>query len=193
MKIQAKTSLPTSHGKYWMYAFSDDNDDKSPHIALVHQDYDPDGVITVRIHSECLTGDLLGSLRCDCGEQLEKSLEIIERDKGVLIYLRQEGRGIGLINKMRAYELQDKGLNTIEANIHLGFEPDERDYRSAIEMLETLKICKIKLITNNPEKLSSLSKSDIEVVERVPIIIEAKSENQDYLDIKKTQMGHLLD
>lgn len=192
MKIQAKTYLPTSYGKFNMYAFSDENDDKSPHIALLHQDINTDEVVPVRIHSECLTGDLLGSVRCDCGEQLDESLKVIAKDKGALIYLRQEGRGIGLINKMKAYQLQDEGMNTIEANVHLGFEPDEREYNQAIAMLEQLGISRIKLITNNPLKLLSLEESDIEVVGRIPIIIPSKIENKDYLDVKRDEMGHLL-
>lgn len=192
MKIQAKTYLPTKHGEFVMYAFSDHNNDKSPHIALVHKEMNTEGVVALRIHSECLTGDLLGSLRCDCGEQLDKSLEIINDRKGALIYLRQEGRGIGLINKMKAYQLQDKGMDTIEANVHLGFEPDERDYNQAIEMMKALDISEIDLITNNPLKLTSLNESEISVHDRIPIIIPHHKENKSYLEVKRDKMGHLL-
>lgn len=192
LNIQAETYLPTNSGEFVMYAFSDKEDDPIPHLALVHKELNKDEPVAIRIHSECLTGDLLGSLRCDCGEQLERSLHILNEQKGVLIYLRQEGRGIGLINKMKAYQLQDEGLNTIEANVHLGFEPDQRVYDQAVEMLQKLGISRIKLITNNPEKLTSLDDSPIEVVERIPIIIPSHEANRDYLKVKKDQMGHML-
>ncbi|MDQ3017135.1 MAG: GTP cyclohydrolase II RibA, partial [Bacteroidota bacterium] len=128
-------------------------------------------IVSVRIHSECLTGDLFGSKRCDCGAQLEKSLEVITKEKGVLIYLRQEGRGIGLINKLKAYNLQDEGFNTIDANHQLGFETDERTYHIASLILNDLGIKSIRLLTNNPEKMESISKSGIEIVDRMPLMV----------------------
>ncbi len=192
MKIQVKSLLPTAYGTFDIVIFSDDPNDAIPHFVLMHPEMDKTKPISLRIHSECLTGDLLSSTKCDCGEQLSESLRIISEDKGALIYLRQEGRGIGLINKLKAYNLQDEGLNTIDANIHLGFEADERHYDIAIEMLKTLKINQIKLITNNPEKIKEMDDSVIDLVGRIPIIIKPGDRNKDYLDVKKDLMGHLL-
>ena len=163
-----------------------------PHVALVAEGVDVSKPVTIRIHSECLTGDLFGSKRCDCGEQLQKSLEIIAKEKGVLIYLRQEGRGIGLINKLKAYQLQDVGLNTIDANTHLGFEADSRHYDIAIDILKELKIAQIHLLTNNPEKIAAFEEEDIEVVQRIPLITTPLPENEAYLNTKKDILGHLL-
>jgi 3,4-dihydroxy 2-butanone 4-phosphate synthase/GTP cyclohydrolase II len=175
-----------------MVVFSEDENEERPHFALVHKDIDKSEPVVVRIHSECLTGDLLGSVRCDCGEQLHQSLKMITVKKGILIYLRQEGRGIGLINKLKAYNLQDEGYNTIDANIHLGFEADERDYALAIEILQQLSITTIDLITNNPEKIEAIDQSVIQLHSRIPLIIAPKPSNQSYLDVKKDQMGHLM-
>ena len=173
-------------------AYAESENVANPHLVLVHDEMDMEKPVSLRIHSECLTGDLLGSKRCDCGEQLSRSLQIISEQKGMLIYLRQEGRGIGLINKLKAYNLQDKGLNTIEANIHLGFEADERHYDIAIKILNDLNINKIKLITNNPEKIEAIENSNIQLVDRIPIVIDAGKENQKYLGVKKDLMGHFL-
>ncbi len=192
MNRQVKTSLPTKHGDFDIILFSDDNEDLRPHFALVHKEISIGDIVPVRIHSECLTGDILGSLRCDCGEQLDQSLKLLNREKGILLYLRQEGRGIGLINKMHAYNLQDQGLNTVDANLHLGFEADARHYEIAIEMLVDLNVKRIRLITNNPEKITSIENSSIELVDRIPLIIEPHDQNKDYLSVKKEQMGHLF-
>ena len=146
----------------------------------------------MRIHSECITGDLFGSKRCDCGEQFLESMKIIQANHGVMIYLRQEGRGIGLINKLEAYNLQDVGYDTIEANVHLGFEPDERDFDIAIDILNDLGISQIELITNNPEKIAAIDNSSVLLIKRIPVIIPSKSENQQYLKVKQEIMGHLL-
>lgn len=163
-----------------------------PHIAMVREKTDVSKTVLVRIHSECMTGDVFGSLRCDCGEQLHEAMRRIGEEGGVIIYLRQEGRGIGLINKMKAYNLQDEGLNTAEANLHLGFEIDEREYDIAIKMLKDLNVTSIKLMTNNPEKVVSFASSGIELVDRVPLEIKPHQENLQYLKTKQTLMGHMI-
>lgn len=190
---QAETKLPTSSGTFKMIGYADEADNPMPHLAMVSDQTDFTKPVLVRIHSECMTGDVFGSLRCDCGEQLEQSMKMTGKEGGVVIYLRQEGRGIGLINKMKAYNLQDQGLNTAEANVHLGFEIDERDYSIAIEILRDLGITSVLLMTNNPDKLESLKKSGVEVLGRVPIEIKPHQENLDYLQTKQNLMGHLLD
>lgn len=163
-----------------------------PHLALVADGFDPARPVPVRIHSECLTGDVLGSRRCDCGEQLDTALRIAAERGGVVVYLRQEGRGIGLINKLKAYNLQDLGLNTAEANTHLGFDVDARQYEAAVLILQDLDIQQIELITNNPDKVEALRRSPIEVVGRIPVVIPANDDNRDYLQTKQDLMGHLL-
>lgn len=193
MQKQVHSSIPTRHGLWYIDAYADHDQDPMPHLAIYPPGLDPQSVVTVRIHSECLTGDLLGSRRCDCGQQLDQSLEVITREKGVLIYLRQEGRGIGLINKLKAYNLQDEGFNTIDANHQLGFETDERSYHIASLILNDLGIKSIRLLTNNPEKVNSISQSGIRIVDRMPIRIEPDADNEDYLRIKRDLMGHLLD
>lgn len=193
MKRVAEAWIPTKLAKFKMITYADQNQDRMPHIAMVHVDMDPGKAVLVRVHSECMTGDLFHSLRCDCGEQLEKAFEWISEDPGVVIYLRQEGRGIGLINKLEAYNLQDKGVDTVEANEELGFHPDERNYKDAIEILKDLGITKVRLLTNNPEKAKEIENSDITLVERLPIIIDPKEENLRYLQVKKDKMGHLFD
>ncbi len=186
------TKLPTDFGLFNIVTFAKDDQNPMPNIALVHEGFEKNRDTVVRLHSECLTGDLFASQRCDCGAQLNKSLEIIAKEKGVLLYLRQEGRGIGLINKMKAYNAQDEGMDTFDANVHLGFEPDARDYSIAIQMLKSLGISKIKLLTNNPEKMGAFKNSGIELVERLPIVIEANEQNKSYLDTKVEKFGHLL-
>lgn len=163
-----------------------------PHLALVHPEMDPTKPVYLRIHSECLTGDLFGSHRCDCGEQLDKAMEVAGEQQGVVLYLRQEGRGIGLINKLKAYNLQDKGLNTADANMHLGLEVDARQYNIAVEIMQDLGIKSIHLLTNNPLKIEAIDQSSVKVVSRVPIVIEPKAENEAYLKTKEDLMGHLL-
>ena len=190
---QAEALIPTSWGNFRMVAFAEDADNWMPHIALVHENFDPKKTILVRVHSECITGDLFHSKRCDCGEQLDRALQMTAKEGGIVLYLRQEGRGIGLINKLKAYNLQDLGLNTIDANVHLGLEVDARDYSIAVEMLCALGVEKIKLLTNNPDKIEALENSPIEVVRRVPLVIEPQDENLNYLKTKKENMGHLLE
>ncbi|MDX1478088.1 MAG: GTP cyclohydrolase II [Saprospiraceae bacterium] len=193
MKKQVAARLPTRWGTFDVLAYAEKSSDRLPHLAIVHPDFKPTGAPLVRVHSECLTGDLFASMRCDCGQQLRRSLESIYQARGVLLYLRQEGRGIGLINKLKAYNLQDEGLNTIDANHQLGFEADERTYEIASYILKDLGVKEIQLLTNNPEKVASLSKDGIRIVKRVPIKIKPHEINEDYLKTKKDLMGHFLD
>jgi len=192
MKRQSEATIPMPQGSFNLIAYAEDKSDQMPHLALVAKGLDPSRPVTIRIHSECLTGDLFGSKRCDCGEQLEKSLNIISKEKGVLLYLRQEGRGIGLINKLRAYQLQDTGLNTLDANTHLGLKVDDRHYDIAIMMLHDLKINQINLLTNNPDKIAVFDSADIQVVKRLPLITTPLPENEKYLSTKQDLLGHLL-
>jgi GTP cyclohydrolase II len=192
LKKQAGAMIPTPWGNFQMIAFSTSEGDWMPHLALVHESMDLSEPVLTRIHSECITGDLFGSKRCDCGEQLAKALEMAAEQGGVILYLRQEGRGIGIINKLKAYNLQDQGMDTVAANVHLGLEIDARQYGIAEQMLKVLGIKKIYLLTNNPEKVESLDSSSIEVVHRVPLIIEPQKENFKYLKTKQDLMGHLF-
>jgi len=168
--------------------------DRLDHLALVKGDVGTGEPVLVRVHSECLTGDVLGSQRCDCGEQLHRAMEMIEREgRGVILYMRQEGRGIGLINKLKAYELQDKGRDTVEANLELGFKADLRDYGIGAQILLSLGIHKMRLLTNNPKKLIGLQGYGIDVVERVAIQALATKSNKGYLKTKRDKLGHLLE
>ncbi len=190
----ATTKLPTEYcGDFTAIAYANDVD-SNVHIALVMGEIKHDDAVLVRVHSECLTGDVFGSRRCDCGDQLHKAMELIEKEgKGVILYMRQEGRGIGLVNKLRSYELQDKGLDTVEANIKLGFKPDLRDYGIGAQMLVDLGVRKMKLMTNNPKKIVGLEGYGLKVVERVPIEITPHEKNIVYLKTKKKKLGHILD
>ena len=184
--------LPTRFGKWNIVAFRSIIDD-AEHIALIKGEISDDPTL-VRVHSECFTGDVLGSIRCDCQSQLYAAMERIEREgSGVVLYLRQEGRGIGLLNKLKAYALQDKGLDTVEANEHLGFSPDLRDYGIGAQILVSLGLTRLRLMTNNPRKIVGLKGYGLEVVERVPIKGECTVHNQKYLRTKKNKLGHLLD
>lgn len=193
LQRQAETPLPTPYGSFQIIAYADEENNPMPHIAMVNEKTDVSQPVLVRIHSECMTGDVFGSLRCDCGEQLHEAMRKIGEEGGIVIYLRQEGRGIGLINKMKAYNLQDEGFNTAEANLHLGFEIDARDYDIAIRMLKDLGVRSIKLMTNNPEKVDSFLKSGIDLIDRVPLEIKPQQENYQYLQTKQTVMGHMID
>lgn len=193
MKRQAATTIPTKWGNFKMVAYADSIAESMPHLAMVHENFDNSGPVFLRIHSECLTGDLFTSKRCDCGEQLDAAMQKAAEEGGVVIYLRQEGRGIGLINKLEAYNIQDTGVNTADANTHLGFDVDSRQYEDAIAIMEDLGINSIHLITNNPLKIEAIENSDVEVVSRVPLIIKAKKENRAYLKTKKDLMGHWLE
>jgi len=187
------TRLPTRYGDFRLHLYSNGSDEKE-HLALVMGENLPGEQVLVRVHSECLTGDVLGSIRCDCGEQLAQSLEMISKaGKGVLLYLRQEGRGIGLRDKLRAYNLQDEGLDTVDANLALGHQADARDYEVAARILKNLGVTKISLLTNNPNKIEELQRLGIEVIERIPLQGEVNSENARYLLTKAARMNHLLD
>ena len=186
------TTLPTRHGNFRIMAFPRFADDPMPHLAMVAEGFSAEKTTLVRIHSECITGDLFGSKRCDCGQQLQTALQLVAKEGGVIIYLRQEGRGIGIVNKLKAYNLQDQGLDTIDANVHLGLEVDARQYDIALTILQSLGTQSIRLLTNNPEKVNAIEDSSIQLVERVPLIIPAEPQNQSYLKTKEDLMGHLL-
>ncbi len=193
MKRMSMADIPTKWGVFTIYTYGQSIDDPMPHLALVNRDLLTDKNVLVRIHSECITGDLFGSTRCECGLQLTTAFEKVGRDNGIIIYLRQEGRGIGIIQKLKAYQLQDQGLNTIEANVELGHAPDERSFDLATQILEDLQIKSIRLLTNNPDKILAIEKSSIQLVERVPLIVQPSEHNLDYIQTKKDIMGHLLD
>jgi GTP cyclohydrolase II len=189
---QSVARLPTEFGTFQMHAFANDAEDAMPHLALVAGDVQAGLPTLVRIHSECLTGDLFHSLRCDCGPQLRASLAKISEEGGVLVYLRQEGRGIGLSAKLHAYNLQDQGKDTIEANLALGFEADNRSYEDAVTILNLLGVTQVRLLTNNPSKARALEDSTIVLTERVPLLIETNKESESYFQTKKTGFGHWL-
>jgi GTP cyclohydrolase II len=193
LTIVARAKLPSRYGDFQIVAFSPTPDDKE-HIAMVRGDVANADSVPVRLHSECLTGDVMGSLRCDCRDQLEAALKYMaERENGVVLYLRQEGRGIGLVNKIRAYTLQEQGRDTVDANHELGFADDERDYKIAAEMLKALGIQHIQLLSNNPKKIAGLKQNGIVVDKRIPHVMPANEHNHFYLQTKATKSGHLID
>jgi 3,4-dihydroxy 2-butanone 4-phosphate synthase/GTP cyclohydrolase II len=188
----AEARLPTRHGDFTAIAYKSAVD-SGEHIALTTGQWDPEQPVLVRIHSECLTGDVFGSLRCDCGEQIEMALEILGKEgTGIFLYMRQEGRGIGLHNKIKAYSLQDNGLDTVDANKTLGFEPDLRHYGVGAQILRDLGVRKLRLLTNNPRKVVGLAGFELEIVERVPVEAPVTEQNRAYLHTKRARMGHIL-
>lgn len=192
LKRVAQATLPTPWGDFLMVGFEEIKTGKD-HVALVYGDISGEAPVLARVHSECLTGDALFSLRCDCGFQLEAALSAIAAEgRGVLLYHRQEGRGIGLLNKIRAYALQDQGLDTVEANLKLGFKADERDFTLCAEMFSLLDVHSVRLLTNNPRKVAVLSEAGINISERVPLEVGRNPKNTGYLDTKALKMGHLL-
>lgn len=193
VKVDAVADLPTRYGRFRIVAFWNNRDQKE-HIALVHGEIMGAHDVPTRLHSECLTGDALGSLRCDCRDQLEKALRVLSAgERGLLLYLRQEGRGIGLVNKVRAYALQDRGMDTVDANLALGFRDDERDYAVAAHMIASLNVESIRLLTNNPNKIRQLEQQHVVVTARVPHVIAPNDHNRFYLQTKATRSGHFID
>ncbi|HEY9261687.1 MAG TPA: GTP cyclohydrolase II, partial [Chitinophaga sp.] len=185
-----KVQMPTKYGNFELIAFKQINSGEI-HMALKKGEWKKDEPILVRVHSSCVTGDILHSLRCDCGEQLHAAMQMVEKEgKGLILYMNQEGRGIGLMNKLKAYKLQEEGLDTVEANLELGFKMDERDYGVGAQILRQLGICKLRLITNNPRKRAGLSGYGLEVVENVPIEIHPNPHNEGYLKTKRDKLGH---
>jgi 3,4-dihydroxy 2-butanone 4-phosphate synthase/GTP cyclohydrolase II len=182
--------MPTKHGNFELIAF-EQKDNGQEHLVLKKGTWNPDEPVLVRVHSSCITGDIFHSMRCDCGEQLQKSMEMIEHEgKGAIIYINQEGRGIGLTNKLKAYKLQEQGLDTVDANVQLGFKPDERDYGVGAQMLRDIGVQKMRLMTNNPTKRAGLIGYGLEIVENVPIKTPANKHNENYLKTKRERMGH---
>jgi len=184
--------MPTTYGDFQLFAFKEINTDQE-HLALVKGTWEKDEAVLVRVHSSCITGDIFGSCRCDCGPQLHKAMEMIEAEgKGVIIYMNQEGRGIGLMNKLKAYKLQEEGYDTLEANIKLGFKGDERDYGIGAQMIRNLGVTKMRLMSNNPTKRTGLTGYGLEIIENVPLEIESNIHNELYLQTKRDKMGHIL-
>jgi GTP cyclohydrolase II len=193
VRVVAVADLPTRFGAYQVVAFWCGHDQRE-HAAFVHGDVLGVEEVPVRIHSECLTGDAIGSLRCDCRDQLVESLQKIgSMPSGIVLYLRQEGRGIGFANKIRAYQLQDQGYDTVQANELLGFRSDERDYGIAAHMLGSLHVRSIRIMTNNPHKIQDLQEHGVKIVGRIPVVVPPNERNRSYLETKRTRMGHLLD
>ena len=193
IKKQAEANVPTEFGNFRMIAFSDNENDWMPHIAIVAENTDFSKPVNVRFHSECITGEVFHSKKCECGQQLDYAMNYIKNNGGIIIYLRQEGRNIGIINKLKAYSLQEQGLDTVQANLQLGLPADDRDFSVAIEILKFLEIKEVNLLTNNPDKIKYVENSDIILKERIPLQIKATDESRDYLKVKKAYFGHLLD
>lgn len=185
-----RVDMPTLYGHFKLVAFQEKNT-SNEHLALIKGDWKPGEPVMVRVHSSCFTGDILASMRCDCGEQLHKAMQMVEEEgKGVILYMNQEGRGIGLVNKLKAYRLQEDGMDTVEANLHLGFQMDQRDYGVGAQILRHLGVCKLRLISNNPKKRVGLESYGLEMIETVPLRIEPNQHNERYLQTKRDKMGH---
>ena len=193
LTIQAQSNIPTDFGMFTVYAFSEHEEDWNPHLVWVAENTDFSKTVNVRFHSECITGEIFHSKKCECGQQLDAAMKYMSENGGMIIYLRQEGRNIGIINKLRAYALQEKGFDTVEANLKLGLPADGRNFDVAVEMLKLLNVKEINLLTNNPDKLKSLKNSGIILHHRVPLEIESNDVNESYLSKKKDYFGHLLE
>ncbi|PQA94011.1 GTP cyclohydrolase II [Chryseobacterium shigense] len=193
LKIQAQAHIPTDFGMFTVYAFSENEEDWSPHLVWVAENTDFSRTVNVRFHSECITGEVFHSKKCECGQQLDAAMKFMSENGGIIIYLRQEGRNIGIINKLKAYALQEEGFDTVEANLKLGLPADGRNFDVAIEMLKVLKVDHVNLLTNNPEKLKSLENTGIVLDKRIPLEIDSNEVNEDYLITKKDYFGHLLE
>lgn len=185
-----RVDMPTLYGDFKLVAFREKNS-SSEHLALLKGEWEKDEPVLVRVHSSCFTGDILGSLRCDCGDQLHKAMQMVEKEgKGAILYMNQEGRGIGLLNKLKAYRLQEEGMDTVEANLHLGFQMDQRDYGIGAQMLRYLGITKLRLMSNNPKKRVGLIGYGLEIVENIPIVTSPNPHNEKYLQTKRDKLGH---
>lgn len=193
LKIQAESNVPTEYGEFRMIAFAESENDWMPHMAIIAKNTDFSKPINVRFHSECITGEVFHSKKCECGQQLDKAMQFIQQNGGIIIYLRQEGRNIGIINKLKAYALQEKGFDTVEANLELGLPADDRNFDAAIEILNILNVKEVNLLTNNPTKLQFVIDSNIILNKRIPLQMDSTKESKDYLQVKKDYFGHLLD
>lgn len=192
VKHQSEANVPTDYGIFKMVAFSEKENDWTPHIALIAENTDFTKTVNVRFHSECITGEVFHSKKCECGQQLNAAMEYIHKNGGIIIYLRQEGRNIGIINKLKAYALQEKGYNTLEANLKLHLPADAREFSVAIDILKYYGIKSVNLLTNNPDKIKIVENSSIELKKRIPLQIPANEESKAYLETKKKYFGHLL-
>ncbi|MCD9616333.1 GTP cyclohydrolase II [Chryseobacterium gleum] len=193
LTIQAQSKIPTDYGTFTVYAFSENEEDWSPHLVLVAENTDYNKTVNVRFHSECITGEVFHSKKCECGQQLDAAMKYMSENGGMIIYLRQEGRNIGIINKLRAYALQEQGLDTVEANLRLGLPADGRNFDVAVEMLNLLHVKEINLLTNNPDKIKSVENSSIILKSRIPLEIDSNEINEGYLVKKKDYFGHFLE
>ena len=193
LKLQAESNVPTQFGEFRMMAFSEDDKNWMPHMALIAKDTDLEKPTNVRIHSECITGEVFHSKKCECGEQLDAAMKFMQENGGIILYLRQEGRNIGIINKLKAYALQENGLDTVQANLQLGLPADNRDFSVAIDMLEQIGVKSVNLMTNNPEKIKFIKDSNIAYISRIPLQIKSNEASASYLKTKRDYFGHLLD
>ena len=193
LKLQAESNVPTQFGEFRMMAFSEDDKNWMPHMALIAKNTDLEKPTNVRIHSECITGEVFHSKKCECGEQLDAAMKYMQENGGIILYLRQEGRNIGIINKLKAYALQEKGLDTVQANLQLGLPADNRDFSVAIDMLEQIGVKSVNLMTNNPEKIKFIKDSNIGYNSRIPLQIKSNEASASYLKTKRDYFGHLLD
>lgn len=193
IKVQAEANVPTEYGNFHMIAFSENENDWMPQMALIAEGTDFSKPVNVRFHSECITGEVFHSKKCECGQQLDAAMKFMQQNGGVIVYLRQEGRNIGIINKLRAYALQEKGLDTVQANLELGLPADDRKFDTAIDILHQLGIKEINLMTNNPDKIHFVERSDIKLNHRIPLQIKSNENSKGYLESKKRYFGHLLD